>query len=70
MEKGGSTGDSLYWTNIAEYIKDINQSFCPSAAGVLRIYTNSYTVNVIGSNPTCNIQGSGGVGSNHFLGYK
>ena len=54
LEYGGTNGITLSWDNVGLYVKDItNKCFCPSALSGSRSFSNSYNLNVVGTDPAC-----------------
>jgi prepilin-type N-terminal cleavage/methylation domain-containing protein len=71
LEYGGTNGSTLSWANVQLYIKDItNKCFCPTATGLDRVFSNSYTLGVVGVDPECVIQPGSSSAPDHSLKYK
>ena len=57
LEYGGTNGTLYTWDNLCLYIKDMsNKCTCPAAMAAVRSITN-YSIEVLGSNPLCVVQG-------------
>ena len=71
LEYGVSVGDSVSWSNVGLYVKDItNRMLCPTAKSDLRIFSNSYTINAVGSVPVCQISPGNTANPDHSVLYK
>ena len=56
MEYGGTTGVTITWDEVAPYFKNMTAKlYCPSAGGANRVYSNSYSIEPLGSKPLCRI---------------
>ena len=55
LEYGGTADTLLTTSNIAIYIRDMSQLYCPLAEGTNRTLENSYALNCLTSPPTCRI---------------
>ena len=62
LEYGGGEACSITVANVSMYIKDMSRCYCPAALSGVRTFTNSYEINLLGSNPGCTIDAS-----NHTL---
>ena len=58
--------DPLTPSNVAIYIRDMDECYCPLAKGTDRTFENSYSINVLTAMPTCKI---GHSNHNHRLDY-
>jgi prepilin-type N-terminal cleavage/methylation domain-containing protein len=71
LEYGVSVGDSVSWSNVGLYVKNItNRMLCPSGSSATRNYSNSYTINVIGTVPVCKITPGSTTHPDHSVWYK